>query len=254
MEFAGSTWTWMPPWCAIMEGGAFELSAANRGAYAALVHGIASCPQPKPKVPATPATGGPRWPHPPNPRDTFDKAVWAVSRALDRQSTVCWLRSSVNLGNRFSVDLATAAAAATRSALERLPRTPLEHTCLLFHFSGCECQTCGAHARRVLVEWRDGVGRTHLVVVTELGRMMGNVPNLALSMLYVLGKFEGGEEWGGHGPAAQRFGEGGGGGRGDQQQQQRWRRHQWGEDNPRQNPTTPTTPQGPQEEAPPLGE
>ena len=42
------------------------------------------------------------------------------------------------------------------------------------------------------VEWRDGGGRTHLVGVTELGRMLGNDPNLALSVLYGLGRSGGG--------------------------------------------------------------
>ena len=59
------------------------------GAYAGLVHGIASRPKSKPKVTATPATGGPPHPHPPNPRDAFAKAVRAISLALDRQGTVC---------------------------------------------------------------------------------------------------------------------------------------------------------------------
>ena len=52
----------------------FNPEAANRGAYAGLVHGIASRPKTKPKPAATPA-GAPPQPHPPNPRDAFAKAV-----------------------------------------------------------------------------------------------------------------------------------------------------------------------------------
>ena len=58
-------------------------------------------------------------------------------------------------------------------------------------------QTCGAHPRRVRVEWRDGGGWTHLGGVTELGRMMGNDPNLALSVLHRLGRWEAGRSVGG---------------------------------------------------------
>ena len=49
----------------------FGPSAANGGAYAGLVHGIASRPEPKPKTPRTPATRGPPQPHPSNPQDAF---------------------------------------------------------------------------------------------------------------------------------------------------------------------------------------
>ena len=59
------------------------------------------------------------------------------------------------------------------------------------------------------VEWRDGGGHTHLVGVTELGRMLGNDPRIALSVLA-------GTSGGGDGPATQGLGEGGGGGRGKQ--------------------------------------
>ena len=89
MVFAGRTSTWTPTRSAIMEMGGFDPSAANRGAYAGLVHGVASRPKPKPKVPATPTTGGPRQSHPPNPPDAFAKALGAISSALDRQGTVC---------------------------------------------------------------------------------------------------------------------------------------------------------------------
>ena len=50
--------------------------------------------------------------------------------------------------------------------------------------------------------------------VTELGRMLGNYPNLALSVLYGFGRWEAGKSGAGHGPAAQGLGEGGGGGGG----------------------------------------
>ena len=39
--------------------GVFDPSAANRGAYAGLEHGITSRPKSKPNNPAAPATGGP---------------------------------------------------------------------------------------------------------------------------------------------------------------------------------------------------
>ena len=89
MEFAGSTWTWTPTWSALMDMGGFDPAAANRGAYAGLVHGIASRPKSKPKLAATPATGAPPQPHPSNPRDAFAKALGAISPALDRQGTLC---------------------------------------------------------------------------------------------------------------------------------------------------------------------
>ena len=46
--------------------------------------------------------------------------------------------------------------------------------------------------RGLRVEWRDGGGRTRLVGVTELGRMIGTDPNLALSVLDSLGRWEAG--------------------------------------------------------------
>ena len=67
MECVGRTGTWTPTWSVIMEIGGFDPSTANREAYAGWVHGIASCPKSKPKVPATPATGGPPQPQPPPP-------------------------------------------------------------------------------------------------------------------------------------------------------------------------------------------
>ena len=50
-----------------MEMGGFDPAAANRGAYAGLVHSIAFRPKSKPKLAATPAIGGPPQPHPPPP-------------------------------------------------------------------------------------------------------------------------------------------------------------------------------------------
>ena len=72
-----------------MDMGGLHPAAANRGAYAGLVHGIDSRPKSKPKPAATPATGGPPQPHPPNHRDAFAKALGAISPALDRQGMVC---------------------------------------------------------------------------------------------------------------------------------------------------------------------
>ena len=88
IECARKAWTWTPTWSALMDFGGFNPEAANRGAYAGAVHGIASRPKSKPKPAATPA-GGPPLPHPPNPRDAFTKALGAISPALDRQGTVC---------------------------------------------------------------------------------------------------------------------------------------------------------------------
>ena len=50
------------------------------------------------------------------------------------------------------------------------------------------------------VEWRDGGGRTRLVGFTELGRLMGTDPNLALSVLDGLGRWEPGRSAGGMDP------------------------------------------------------
>ena len=75
--------------------------------YAGVVHGITTQPKPKPK-PAAARAGGPPQPQSPDPADAFTKALGAIFPALDRQGTVCQLRSSVDLANRSSVDLATA--------------------------------------------------------------------------------------------------------------------------------------------------
>ena len=100
-------WVWTPTRSALLDFGGFSPEAANQGVYAGVVHGIATRPKPKPKPAAAPA-GGPRQAHPPNPADAFTKALGAISPALDRQGTVCQLRSSVDLANCSSADLATA--------------------------------------------------------------------------------------------------------------------------------------------------
>ena len=56
------------------------------------------------------------------------------------------------------------------------------------------------------MEWRDGGGRTRLVGVTELGRMMGTDPNLALSVVEGLGKWEAGRSAGGMHPRRKGWG------------------------------------------------
>ena len=67
IQSVGRTWECPPTWSEITRVGGFDPSAANRGAYAGLVHGIASRPKPKPKTPAAPAARGPPRPHPPQP-------------------------------------------------------------------------------------------------------------------------------------------------------------------------------------------
>ena len=57
MEYGASTWTWTPILSALMDMGGFDPEAANRGAYAGLVHGIASRLKSTPKPAATPAAG-----------------------------------------------------------------------------------------------------------------------------------------------------------------------------------------------------
>ena len=107
VEWVGKAWVWTPTWSALLDFGGFNSEAANRGVYAGVVHGIASRPKSKPNPAATPARAPPQL-HPPNPADAFAKALGAISPALDRQGTVCCLRSSVDLANRSSVDLASA--------------------------------------------------------------------------------------------------------------------------------------------------
>ena len=91
MECIGRTWTWtwLFTYSEVMGIGRYDPLAINRGAYAALVHGIASRPKPKPKAPRAPLTGGAPHPDPPNPRDAFAKAVGAISPGPDRQGRVC---------------------------------------------------------------------------------------------------------------------------------------------------------------------
>ena len=108
MEYAARAWTLNPTWSALMDMGGFNPDAANRGAYAELVHGSASRPKSKPKPAGTPATVGTPHPHPPNPRYAFANALGAISPTEDRQGTVCCLRSTIDLANCSSVDLATA--------------------------------------------------------------------------------------------------------------------------------------------------
>ena len=106
VEWVGKAWVWTPTWSALLEFRGFNPEAANRGVYAGVVHGIATRPKCKPKPAAAPA-GGPPQPHPPNPVVAFAKALGAISPAMDRQGTVCRLRSSGDLANRSSADLAT---------------------------------------------------------------------------------------------------------------------------------------------------
>ena len=61
-------------------------------------------------------------------------------------------------------------------------------------------QTCGGDPRGVRVEWRDGGGRTRLVGVTELSRILGTNPNLAHSVLEGLVRWEAGRSAGGIDP------------------------------------------------------
>ena len=78
----------MPPWSALMDFGGFNPEAANRGAYAGVVHGIASRPKTKPKPAATPA-GAPRSRTPPTP-GTPSPRPWGPSPPpVDRQGMVC---------------------------------------------------------------------------------------------------------------------------------------------------------------------
>ena len=78
--------------------------------------------------------------------------------------------------------------------------------------------------------------------------MLGNDPNLALSVLYGWGRWEAGRSrgGGGHGPAAQGLGESGGGGRGEeveqQHQHQQQQQHQRGEDSPPKAPNNRRSP------------
>ena len=88
MEYGARDWTWTPTSSALTDMGGFDPEAANRGAYAGTVHGIASQPKAKPKPAATPAIGAPPQPHPPNPREAFGKALGAMSPATAKAGYV----------------------------------------------------------------------------------------------------------------------------------------------------------------------
>ena len=92
--------------------GGLHPAAANRGAYAVVVQGIASHPKAMPQP--RPAARGPKQPHPPNTRDAFTKALGAIFPTLDMKGTVWCLWSSIDLMKRYRVDLA------------KLPPLPLE--------------------------------------------------------------------------------------------------------------------------------
>ena len=106
--------TWTPTWSAIIEIGGFDPSGANRRTYAGLVHGIASRPKPKPKVPATPATGGTLHPHPPKHPGGLRQALGGHRQALGGHlprpglASHGMLSGFINLGTRSRVDLARA--------------------------------------------------------------------------------------------------------------------------------------------------
>ena len=68
------------------DGGGVDPAAANRRAYAGLVHGIASRPKSSPSLRQPSLLGAPRSRTPPNSRDAFAKALGAISLALYRQA------------------------------------------------------------------------------------------------------------------------------------------------------------------------
>ena len=90
MQSVGRTWEWSPTWSELTAVEGFDPSAANRGAYAEFVHGIASDPKAKPKTPAAPRNRRTPQSHPANPRDTF-------CPTFDTQGTVCCVHFSVDL-------------------------------------------------------------------------------------------------------------------------------------------------------------
>ena len=59
IEYAGKALTWTRTRSVLMDFGGFNPEAANQGAHAWVVHGIASRPKSKPKPAATPAGGPP---------------------------------------------------------------------------------------------------------------------------------------------------------------------------------------------------
>ena len=108
---------------------------------------------------------------------------------------------------------------------------------------------CGADPRGVRMEWRDGRGRTLLVGVTELGRMKGTDPDLALLVLDGLGRWEAGRSAGGMDlqrkgwvRVQDRAGETSSSSRSSTSSGERTP--------PPQGPQTQTPPQGPQEKTP----
>ena len=108
-------------------------------------------------------------------------------------------------------------------------------------------QTCGGDPRGVRVEWRDGGGRARLVGVTELSRMLGTNPNLALSVLEGLGRWEAGRSAGGMDPQPKGWGRLQD--RGGYDSSSSNSSTNSGGNIPPQGPLTP--PQGPQEKTPP---
>ena len=67
-------------------------------------------------------------------------------------------------------------------------------------------QKCAADPRGVRMEWRDGGGRTRLVRITRLSRMMATNPSSALSVLERLGRWEAGRSAGGMDPQRKGWG------------------------------------------------
>ena len=59
VDWMGKAWVWTMTWSGLVDFGGFNPQAPNRGAYAGLVHGIASRPRSKPKPAATPGEGPP---------------------------------------------------------------------------------------------------------------------------------------------------------------------------------------------------
>ena len=88
MECVGRTWMWTMTWSEILGIWGLDPSAANRGAYAGLVHGIASRPKPKPKAPTTPATGGPPAATSLRPPGCLRQGIRGNLIGLDRQGTI----------------------------------------------------------------------------------------------------------------------------------------------------------------------
>ena len=114
-------------------------------------------------------------------------------------------------------------------------------------------QTCGADPRGVRAGWRDGGGRTRLVGVTELSRMMGTNPHLALSMLEGLGRWEAGTSAGGMDPQHKGWGRLQDRAGDDSNSSSSSNNTRSGGETPPPRPPNPP-PKGPQEKTPPLRE